>query len=1133
MLDNLASKNQWLQSRVESYFYARATAEIQKCGGTCDIELLPSVVDNNLWLTFTNGKETHSVTVPLPVEENGVLFVDQHEVRRSLCNYFVESTGGTLDYWNIMYYIICGDPTGIVSRSFVKKTPFLQRVIYSFQNENTATIIYSMQRAVNELVSKMPLHKTFMNSWLMNRRLIFIDPLFDELSSPKERLEYQIEKAKKYFDRGWTALGLSDGVLADKNYILTDDIRKYTPFGLKWHNPQRNLYSTLGMQGDEKPLIRSESMEKLIEQGVERTGWNWFTLFADIPDNFEDQIVVDESHKDKFITHHRRLQCFGELSVKQGDKLKYGDILSRNTDGGIQKFDTIADSATVERISPSFTNIGGLPVLVHNVIVTYKLKLRDGTKITNFHGNKGVIRLKPLGHAKDPRTGELVKIDVIVSAKSIGKRKNFGQLLEAMVNNITDNQGLVVTDDFQQPVAEVQAAMVSHGFKEDASWECETYVGKLTGICGKVFWGVINHPEYQLWKENATIKTNGKELRTAGLKFSTIEFRSLETRFGKGNPIINEIMSYMQGTENLHEELTVLRSKKGILPNDVPVINVADITPLDQTNGTIVSRSTIKDTVVDDCYQADGFIMQLPVAYQTIWDKEEQEVASEGIPMQVITPAMLSIADFYTTDKIYIPSAFLRKCWRHSTGKVGLNDIGVLVNNIVALSHRYMNNPEEAANTTLLYNAIGTYFRRIADILGSKRGDISCNAMSVRYPFAVKAVATLSNGLDKNTVEIPRHMAETLMVSNGDIVLAERFPCLGFVSVRPQKVKITDDPMAQYTTRASGKQLASQNLDFDGDTLFLASFHTIEAIDILRKEFNNPNKTCYDEIKRLNARKGAPHIKCMRLADYNVQPFADLTNERHAEIIEKNTGVKAQTGPVIALTYNLMRIMENSGLEMNKKLEVGVEMFMEKAAQSVFEQKHGGQSLHEIVIDATCTGDVRRLVKVGFNEHISTIICDTIRRKAKELSRPQFDLVRYHELAKENGWSNIISRIVREQNLIYYASRCKLEGCKLLDLLEAPAVDIPSRMFKWAVSGKAELVRNKLDEILEERELSKLNDENVKDACVSLCACVDTIFNGEDKPAQESEEDKMKKRMRDRLFGRKLNVGNVFHHYKG
>ena len=59
--------------------------------------------------------------------------------------------------------------------------------------------------------------------------------------------------------------------------------------------------------------------------------------------------------------------------------------------------------------------------------------------------------------------------------------------------------------------------------------------------------------------------------------------------------------------------------------------------------------------------------------------------------------------------------------------------------------------------------------------------------------------------------------------------------------------------------------------------------------------------------------------------------------------MRKNVGVKAQTGPVVALTYNIMRIVENSDLATSKKMKVAVEMFLEKTAQSVFEQKTWGR----------------------------------------------------------------------------------------------------------------------------------------------------------------------------------------------
>ena len=98
--------------------------------------------------------------------------------------------------------------------------------------------------------------------------------------------------------------------------------------------------------------------------------------------------------------------------------------------------------------------------------------------------------------------------------------------------------------------------------------------------------------------------------------------------------------------------------------------------------------------------------------------------------------------------------------------------------------------------------------------------------------------------------------------------------------------------MCKYTIRASGNSLVSQNLDFDGDTLFVASFHTKEAKLALSKEWKNPNRNCYKEITRLNESKGAPHIECYTLDKYKIRTFADLTNDGHANIVEKNTGVK-------------------------------------------------------------------------------------------------------------------------------------------------------------------------------------------------------------------------------------------------
>jgi hypothetical protein len=387
--------------------------------------------------------------------------------------------------------------------------------------------------------------------------------------------------------------------------------------------------------------------------------------------------------------------------------------------------------------------------------------------------------------------------------------------------------------------------------------------------------------------------------------------------------------------------------------------------------------------------------------------------------------------------------------------------------------------------------------------MGTKNGEIATYAMSIRYPFSAKAVACLSTTLPKNTVECHRDMAKALNINDGDVVLAERFPCLGFMSVRPQKVRVTDDPMCKYVIRASGNSLVSQNLDFDGDVLYLAAFHTAGAKAALVKEWTNPNATCYSEIQKLNDRKGAPHIKEYGLQDFNIKPFGFLTCREHATIVEKNTGVKAQTGPVIALTYNIMRIVENSELAKDNKMKVAIEMFLEKAAQSVFEQKHGGKSLYEVVIDGICTANVEMLIEVGFKRGTTEKLCSLITTRASGLGI--FDLAKFHEKAKRKGMSNLISTIVRAQNRIYFASRSQLECIELLKALEEPATDIPSRMYKWVMAGKAKYAHTILEKVSEEAKMNIIKNDKFRKACSTLCKLVGSIMT--DKPYDDKSEE--------------------------
>jgi len=1048
------------------------------------------VIDGDLWFTFFSPEQALNVCIPLPYVEKGVDFIRQNEVKRSLCKYFVKEKDLVLDYLSVMYYVMCDDPTGMVPNQFVKKASFVQQIISGLNNGYGSVVVNNLQRAINEVSNRMPVHETYMKSHIMNNRLIVVDPEWLGLKTPADKLEYHVDKNEKYYERGWTSIGLSDGCLSNKNFILTKDLRQFAPFGTCFHNPQRNLYSTLGMVGDEEPLIRTQSMQDLMNQGIGRSGFNFFTLFTDIPDVWEDQVIIDNSHKNKTTKVMKRYQCFGVLKVKEGDNLIKNQKIAVALDEQPVLFKEIADKAKVVSVKETIVNVGGEEMVAYNVIVEMIRKLVDGVKLTNTAANKGIVRFKDIGYAIDPRTGEERKIDIVVSAKSVTKRRNFSQILEALLNNINGETQAVIPDDAKPTTEDIAGALEAAGLPRDGTWAYNIYDGKGgghegVGVCGSVFWGITHDVESMIWDKGDTTRRNNKEVRTAGLKFSPIEFRSLSTRFGINNAIIDEVLSYSQGSENLHEQFSILRSKMGALPDKL-VVDVRDIKTVNQNGGVMMTADSIEGTIVDENYLSDGFNLKLPIEYQVVINEEDEEVIHEGVVSDVQDGDGLRVATF---DKIYVPAAGLRKCWRHASGRFGLSSIGGLVNAISIISQRHLLDPENPNHIMSLYSTVRRYFAEIARSLSTKKGDISTLGMSVRYPFAAKAVATLSNSLPENTVEIHQEMADELLVLNGDVVLVERFPCLGFMSIRPQKVQITNDPVCRFTIRASGASLKSTNLDFDGDTLFIASFHTPAAMKLLAEEWENPTKICYDAIKSFETWKGIPGYADLSIEDYNITPFAPLTNEEHADIVRSVTSAKGSVGPIVALAYNIQRLVERYNI-IDQETNVKVEMFLERLCQSIFEQKHVGQKvLHEVVCEALYRGNAGKLIELGYDKDASIIICGVIYQASRDIGF-KCSLDWYFE----NCPAPIVNRVIRDLNKIYLASRSNLEGCKLLYQLKEPAVDIPSRILKWALSGKAEKIRTPLVELEDEKALAELSEDSSKAACEMMFEQIENIL---------------------------------------
>jgi hypothetical protein len=396
-------------------------------------------------------------------------------------------------------------------------------------------------------------------------------------------------------------------------------------------------------------------------------------------------------------------------------------------------------------------------------------------------------------------------------------------------------------------------------------------------------------------------------------------------------------------------------------------------------------------------------------------------------------------ARVFETDKLMIPSVALRQPWCHPTGMFGLPELATLLNQILEAIDRLKwgeIKPEQLS--TLIFR----YYHNISKSLSLKTGKISSYFMAVRYPWSSKATAALGRDLEPNWVEIHRDMARDLKVSTGDFVLVERFPCLGFMSTRIQRVKVTNDPECKFVIRVSGNSLVSMNLDFDGDVLFIMSFHTDGAKAELEKNFHDPHPRIKEVLNQLNNKK-VQVTRTMNLQEMGLQSFPDLTPEEHADLNATSMAVKIWTGPVIALCYNLMRIAEGNFSYQDREAHINVEVFLDKVGNSVFSQKHGTKSLREECIEAVCLADAEAMVKLGFPRRETEKLCQIIRAFAAKLGLRSDDALREHYRRHvEEGRSNIINTIVRRFHKSYFATRANLHPVDLLEHLETPPRDL-------------------------------------------------------------------------------------------
>jgi hypothetical protein len=398
----------------------------------------------------------------------------------------------------------------------------------------------------------------------------------------------------------------------------------------------------------------------------------------------------------------------------------------------------------------------------------------------------------------------------------------------------------------------------------------------------------------------------------------------------------------------------------------------------------------------------------------------------------------------------------------------GLNEITIAVNELI----NEINFSNEEFTIEKAYNK---YVESISNRLTGKSGLIATTCMSIRYPHSVKGTASQKSSLPKNVIEIHRDMANDLKVSDGDFVIVERFPCLGFMSMKVQKIKITEDINSRYVISVSGSSLNSLNLDFDGDVIYLMAFRTPKANAELNYEFEFPNKYTNIYYKKESESK-TPSVGGSSLKVYientinnGLQPitFSILSPEQKGVITKLLTMVKSGVGICVARGYALARILEGRLGYKDMKLNAQLESVLNKVANSVFSNKHlvqnvleGNTHINDIPLSdrlnsVICRADKEGMIALGIPENVAEAIATTIVDAAKELNIYKLDKYYY-------SGRSIINKIIASKHQLYRISRRKFDKDVIVSALAYKQNDMCSNLFSKSIGLREEVAKSRL-----------------------------------------------------------------------
>lgn len=299
---------------------------------------------------------------------------------------------------------------------------------------------------------------------------------------------YLSEQCKIDENGGFTKRGRIYCDILNKNLILPEYNRRRTTAS--------NFKSSSKLVKSEDPVTYPDDYDNHL------SGRHLLTVHGIIPGVYKEQIVMSKSAAKKMACIIPEQQTFVipgwcknsfVINVKEKEYVKPNQVIGKYIDNKAQ-IPLVAHIRRESRID-SIQNIKSRVAEKESlkILITYSRthNLRDGDKITNRHGNKGIVKIVP-DKLMPTVNGDYA--EVVTNALATLRRRNPGQIVEAMLNSLAESMGPAPVPHFLEGNdRNIPKALI----KECLPQEHEYNGQKVMAWSGKVFWIVLDKFSHQ------------------------------------------------------------------------------------------------------------------------------------------------------------------------------------------------------------------------------------------------------------------------------------------------------------------------------------------------------------------------------------------------------------------------------------------------------------------------------------------------------------------------------------------------------------------------------------------------------------------------------------------------------------